>query len=358
MLVKGNKWEWSEFYAFLKILADKQLFAADEKLNIIPEKFFVFHRIIREEITGNKIIYDIENTIKNQIKISSNDETILFFDEELPEKTKKIFDSIKNASKWTFSIEEASILMDKLLCTRIKASWSRKEDIVWVIDDRISPIPAELWFSIKSTVWSPSSLLNAWDTTNFIFKISGFNGDIKSVNSIMGRSKIRDRVRKIKDMWGGFTFIKVKNTTFQSNLRKIDTVFPKIISQMLLNFFSWQWSSIKDLTSTLEKSQELLSLWLNQNDYEFKIKTFLDAIALWMVPWTEWNWVSMAKGWYIIVKEDGEVICYHLYNRDELRWYLFDNTKFETPSSTKHWFWLLYDDNWELYFNLNLQIRF
>jgi type II restriction enzyme len=174
----------------------------------------------------------------------------------------------------------------------------------------------------------------------------------------MGRSKMRDRVRKIKEMWGEFTFIKVKNTTFQSNLRKIDTVFPKIISQMLLNFFSWQWSRIKDLTSTLEKSQELLSLWLNQNDYEFKIKTFLDAIALWMVPWTEWNWVSMAKGWYIIVKEDGEVICYHLYNRDELRWYLFDNTKFETPSSTKHWFWLLYEDNWELYFNLNLQVRF
>jgi hypothetical protein len=59
----------------------------------------VFHRIIREEIAGKKITYDIESTIKNQIKISSKDETILFLDEELPEKTKKIFNSIKNAGK-------------------------------------------------------------------------------------------------------------------------------------------------------------------------------------------------------------------------------------------------------------------
>ena len=29
---KGNKGEWSEFYAFIKILTDKKVFAADENL--------------------------------------------------------------------------------------------------------------------------------------------------------------------------------------------------------------------------------------------------------------------------------------------------------------------------------------
>lgn len=358
MPIKWNKWEWSEFYAFLKILVDRKLFAADEKLNIIPKKFYIFHKIIREELSWNKIIYDIENTPENEIKITKNDKTIIFFDAELPQKTKKIFDSIKNASTASFSIEEATLIMDKLLCTRIKASSWKKADLVGIIDDRISLSLAELWFSIKSSVWSPSSLLNAGDTTNFIFNITWFNWSIEKINSIMGRSKIRDRVKSIKEMWGEFNFVKVKNKIFQSNLRKIDTVFPKILSQMILDFYSWKWSNVFDLTSNLESSDALSELWLTKSDYEFKIKTFLDAIALGMVPWTEWNWISEAKGWYIIVREDGEVICYHLYNRDELRWYLFDNTKFETPSSKKHWFWVLYEESWKLYFNLNLQIRF
>ncbi len=49
MTMKANKGEWSEFYAFLKILEDKKLFAADKNLEIIPDKYFVFHRIFRNE---------------------------------------------------------------------------------------------------------------------------------------------------------------------------------------------------------------------------------------------------------------------------------------------------------------------
>jgi len=45
MAMKANKGEWSEFYAFLKILEDKKVFAADKNLEIIPDKYFVFHRI-------------------------------------------------------------------------------------------------------------------------------------------------------------------------------------------------------------------------------------------------------------------------------------------------------------------------
>lgn len=33
--MKANKGEWSELYAFLKILEDKKLFAADKNLEII-----------------------------------------------------------------------------------------------------------------------------------------------------------------------------------------------------------------------------------------------------------------------------------------------------------------------------------
>lgn len=55
---KANKGEWSEFYVFLKILSERKLFAADNNLEIIPGKYFVFHRIIREENSGERKIYD------------------------------------------------------------------------------------------------------------------------------------------------------------------------------------------------------------------------------------------------------------------------------------------------------------
>jgi len=39
MGITGNKGEWSETYAFLRLLADGKLFAADEQLNRIGNMF-------------------------------------------------------------------------------------------------------------------------------------------------------------------------------------------------------------------------------------------------------------------------------------------------------------------------------
>ncbi|MFZ3272683.1 MAG: HpaII family restriction endonuclease, partial [Lutibacter sp.] len=65
-----------------------------------------------------------------------------------------------------------------------------------------------------------------------------------------------------------------------------------------------------------------------------------------------------ATGGYLIVKENGEVLCYHIYNRNEFEDYLLNNTKLDTASSSRHGFGEIYKNNGELYFNLNLQIRF
>ena len=360
MQIKWNKGEWSEFYAFLKILSDRKLPAADSNLSIMPEKFFIFHKVIREELLGEKRFYDIEWVPVNQVRILDNNQKLLyvFNDVELSKKTQKIFESIKNAGKWTFHIDEAWKLMSELSCTKIKASWTRKEDIIWIIDDRISQIPAELGFSIKSMIGGSSTLLNAWDTTNFVFKIQGFQWNKEDINKIDWRSKIRDRVKKIKEMWWELIFLKPKNPIFSGNLRKIDTVFWKMIANMLVDFYSWNGSKLSELTKKLSESTVLEDFWFSGNDYEYKVKNFLDAVALWMVPWKEWDWISIAQWGYIVVKEDGEVICYHLYNRDEFRAYLFENTKFETASSSRHGFGSIYEDWGELYLSLNLQIRF
>ncbi|MDD2744983.1 MAG: HpaII family restriction endonuclease [Candidatus Gracilibacteria bacterium] len=356
---KANKGEWSEFYVFLKILSERKLFAADNNLEVIPGKYFVFHRIIREENDGERKIYDF-NGPDNQIQILDEKEEIIMMvnDSSLPQKTKKIFEAIKNAGKGTFIIPEARELMDQLLCEKVKASGTRKEDIIGIIDDRISPTPIELGFSIKSMLGGASTLLNAGDTTNFIFKVTGFKGDKNVVNIIDGKSKIRDRIKKIREMGGELIFVKPKNSVFAGNLRKIDTVFAKIIANMLLDFYSGNASFITALTILLSRNSTLEEYGFSAMDFEYKIKNFLDSIALGMVPSKEWDGNILALGGYIVVKENGDVVCYHLYNRDEFRTYLFENTKFETASSTRHGFGSLYEEGGELFFNLNLQIRF
>ena len=92
--------------------------------------------------------------------------------------------------------------------------------------------------------------------------------------------------------------------------------------------------------------------------YEYKIKKILTDIALGMTPAKVWSGIYDATGGFLIVKKNGDVLCYHIYNRNQFEEYLFQNTKLETPSSTRHDFGKIYEENAKYYFKLNLQIRF
>ena len=46
-MITGNKGDWSEIYALLKILGDKKLFVGDAELNKIESLFYPIIKIIR-----------------------------------------------------------------------------------------------------------------------------------------------------------------------------------------------------------------------------------------------------------------------------------------------------------------------
>jgi len=360
MKKENNKGEWSEFYVFLKILEERKLFAADKNLEIIDGKFFVFHKIIREEKDETVKIYDVFQSA-TQVLITDKDGRLLkkFDTDSLKEKTLKIFEKIKNEKSRSFNIPEAQKLMKELLCTKVKASNAKKADLVAVIYDRISKTMPMLGFSIKSMVGGASTLLNPGHTTNFIYEVKGFQGKIAEINAIKTKAQIRDRIRKIFEQGGFFKYISVSNEQFVSNMKMIDTALPEFIAQMLLEFFSNARRTVADLTKELSEDEDMKKRFgLSLVNYEYKIKNFLDAIALGMVPSKPWDGSSKAQGGYIVVKENGDVICYHLYNRDEFRSYLYENTRFDAPSTTRYGYGELYEENGRFFFKLNLQIRF
>lgn len=91
--------------------------------------------------------------------------------------------------------------------------------------------------------------------------------------------------------------------------------------------------------------------------YTYKIKHLLTTIALGLMPATPWQGIYDANGGLLVVKQDGEILCYHFYERNRFENYLFRNAYLERASSTRHNYARLERHDNKLLFKLNLQIR-
>jgi type II restriction enzyme len=168
-----------------------------------------------------------------------------------------------------------------------------------------------------------------------------------------------DRINSILQSKGQFDFVKTERQIFSNNLILIDSRLPEILSQIVYDFYSSKKSSVADLVKRTNLKNPLkFDISNNHKFYEYKVKRFLTDIALGMMPSKVWTGQYDATGGYLIVKESGDILCYHIYNRNEFENYLFNNTKLDTASSNRHDFGSIYEENGEFYFKLNLQIRF
>ena len=218
-----------------------------------------------------------------------------------------------------------------------------------------------LGFSIKSQLGSASTLLNAGLPTNILYKIEGVNlsdEDIASINSIKDHLP---RMKEIVDRGGRFVYSDVEHQTFKNNLLFLDSCMPEFIAECLVV------DSMPNATSMIKEAVEMVAaknpFGFTGNDivafYEHKMKVLLLDAALGMTPSKEWKGRYDANGGYLVVRKDGEIVCYHFYNRNDVEDYLYHNTRFERGSRTRHNFGTLFrGNNGETYIRLNLQIRF
>jgi len=356
-MLKGNKGEWSEFYTFVKLLVDKKIIGADQDLEKIEAVFFPVLKIIREESEG-KAEYEIQTDDKVKI-LHADGATAIVNGSDLKSKVVEIFQIIKDGSK-TFGVPVAEELFKRFGINSLNAGNTRKEDLILQIHDHTIGRDHEVGFSIKSKLGSPATLLNASGATNFTYKISGLDDkSAKKINAIDTHSKIRDRLFAIREAGGAFEFYGVDSEVFEKNLRKIDTIMPEIVSEILLGYFSDKGSTFPELLQHIhDEDVQILNFKLSTEDYAYKIKALLNNAALGMVPASAWDGTLRAHGGVIVVREDGEIVCYHLYNAEAFRNYLFNNTRLESPSATRHGYGTIYEENGEKFIKLNLQVRF
>lgn len=357
-MITGNKGEWSEIYTLLKVIADKQLFAGDSNLNKIENLIFPIIKVLRDESNGTfEFSYDNDLVI-----VKNNNEEIRIPINEFKKQAYFLLTKLKERTSATFSIPEIENFINSFNSNSLKAKSTVKSDIKIVIHDQRTGANPELGFSIKSQLGGASTLLNAGKTTNFVYKVNKLSlsaKQISEINAIDTRSKIKDRIEKLKELKGKLQYESPESSIFENNLVLIDSALPKIISEILLLFFTSNHSKTSDLVSEISTKNPLgYNLDNNHPFYTYKIKRFLTDIALGMMPSKVWTGELDATGGYLVVKSDGEILCYHIYNRNEFEDYLFTNTKLETASSTRHEFGKVYEENGQLYFKLNLQIRF
>ena len=358
MRISGNKGEWSELYAFIRLLYLGKLYAADENVKKLDDIFFPILKILREDHSKKLIEYVIDSTTGDVDIIIEKEKVATISRDTLRQMSEELFSKILAGNNHAFEIDNAINMMELLNVTQISAASSDKTDITMQIHDINTGFNPICGFSIKSELGSAPTLLNASGATNFIYEVSGLTvEDVERINSINTSTKIIDRINAIYET-GSLKFVKISNEKFSDNLMLIDSNMEKMIAELLLEYYKNSESHCKKLVEKIEEKNPL-GYPSGKGFYEYKFKKFLCSVALGMMPSKSWNGKDEANGGYVIVKHDGDVVAYHIYNRNAFEEYLLNNTKFERGSSTRHNFGTLYiGEGNKIYINLNLQIRF
>lgn len=358
MGLTGNKGEWSEIYALFRLLGEGKVHAGDADLNKL-DLYYPIISIIREESRRYEYKPDVHQNIV-VIDEDGNEYARISMDKFVRE-SQFLFDKLKNTNKRAFSIPDTESFMSEIGCSKLKAPSKDKADIHIVIHDLRTNMTPELGFSIKSQLGSASTLLNAGESTNIRYAVAGGTMTDDELNSINSIGDHLPRMSALIERGYSLTYSDIEHQTFKNNLLFLDTCMPEFIADCLIC------DSMPNATSSIKDAVEMVAqknpFHFTGNDvvafYEHKMKVLLLDSALGMTPAKEWKGRYDANGGYLVVRKDGDIVCYHFYNRNDVEDYLYNNTRFERASRGRYHFGSLYrGEDGKVYIKLNLQIRF
>lgn len=353
----GNIGEWSELYTLFKLLSDGKLYAADADTNKIPDIYYDVLKVIRSQSNGT-----LEYCRDAEIKVINAENGQVFCSVPINsfiEQTNKLLAGIKDkkSSKGAFELPEVWSFANSIKCQTLKAKSQDKADIYIMVHDIMSGRDDTFGFSIKSQLGSPSTLFNASGATNFTYKLVGHKLSDNEMNVFHGYKYFKDKFDYLASLGTSVEFVQTDNEILDFNLKMVMTEMPKIFAEMIYYYYKDKVYLISELTDIVAE-ENIIDTLDNKVLLHHKVKELLTNIALGMVPGTMWTGDYEATGGYIIVKDDGDVVCYHIYNHNAFKNYMFANTRFDTPSKSKHGFGSIYEVDGQQYLKLNVQIRF
>lgn len=340
----GNLGEWSEIYAFLKILHDGEVSEVDS--NLVEKKSKVrFRDIIRDDSSGIRLFPTRQESYgsgPDRVDRSELEGALTKF------RTARLSGGTPGA----FAFPPFSELMGRLGITRVKSSSKNKIDLeARIVSNYADEDPTE-GFSIKSELGSAATLVNAGGHTAFQFRIPTDLSQARDLETGFTRSEIRSLISRLTAKGLALEPCGPRSQVLADNLKFFGEDTPHLISRLVLGYYSGEGKSLWSLTESLGLSTTELS------QARYKVGQFLRAAALGMRPATPWSGFQEAHGGFIVVKKDGLLGIISARSEDDFRTYLLRRSYLDTPSTTRHGFGFVYGEDDHPYVDLNLQIRF
>lgn len=380
-MLKGNKGEWSELYVLVSLLAEGKLFQSDFELN---KDFKNVYEVVKAYKVENNHELEFERSSSISLfKLQNGKRELVknYSISDFKNISKDLFEGILNGKGNSFAIIEVEKILEEMKVGKLKADSSVKSDLKLKIYDHRLAKETDLGFSIKSLLGGNSTLFNTNSGNNFIFNIQNFSKEsLEKFNSRTYKpsdksSKITYRLKELNRTGSDIKFDSIQSFQLWKNLKMIDGDLPEILGWSLYFRYFFSKSDIKSVCDILEEKDPMNFYFGEKSDqrlYEYKIKKFLAEAAMGMTSEKPWYGEYDSFGGVIIAKEDGDIVCFHIYDFNLFRNYLLNNTVFEQASTGEdsdfpgkkrssgkkyHYGWVDEEDG-KIFIKLNLQVRF
>lgn len=370
-----NKGEISEFYAFVSILGNKVVELVDGSLQFLGQQVHFLKVFRHEEVDVTYELTDDEN-----VRIIKNGAIDVVNRAVIRNHAEQLLNLIQNSEN---SIDETDPkigqLKTLLLTDRLSAKSSDKSDFTGEV---VSPGQAHshtLGFSVKSHLGGRPTLVNAnKENSLFHFEIVATDGHVLNekdrqtlaeiqTRSEKGNLKIKPRIKLLQQHGYKLSF-RHTSAALDYTLRIIDSRFPEILAEILAEHYNPAGKTrsiagiVDDVCCRYKQFECLSGLGLTEEEVrtsvQYKMQNFLLAFSTGATVSTKWDGKDLANGGFIVVMQDGQVVCIELFTRNSIGRYLLENTEFDTPSTRRHNGGRIDLSGDKPMFGLQLQVRF
>ena len=370
---KLNKGEWAEFYVMMKLLGEGRLYTANKLLQKNYQSYLDVLKIIRQECETQVLEYIIDEANGVVIVKPQDSDTILATMpvSDFNDYAKMLFDGIKDIKGSSVPAPDAVCDFAKIIYVSkpkapavkaLKKQFGGKNDIFIEVRDGQTAIVSIMGFSIKSKFGQNPTLFNAGSSSQYLYKLTGCNDammdEFNAITENDGRGWSKCKTY-LADHGITMEFARTQNPIYNDNLFLVRESMAKIMAWCVKDRLIDSPGHF-EVMETVERmiAANPLGVPGARIYYEKAIKDFLMAGFTGMTAGKEWDGKEQVNGGYIVVMDDGDVICYHSSDRESFRDYLYRNTHFEYVSADKYVWSRIFKIDGEYYLPLNLSVRF
>ena len=356
MAFEATKREWSELYAFFRLLADGKVCSGTPDAKRDEARCLPVAMVQREEHDGTRR-YIVE---KDCIHISGEKIDKRIPREDFDTVAGLILEGIRNAQgDEVTSPDGVEGFLDEALIYDLEAKTDDRTDFSVAFYSVDAPLTG---FVVRSRLGTMFPLLDGGRAANFKFEQTGVRFPSPAVNKINAAGEednVIERMLMIERLGGALKYSDVADKIFRSNLSMIDLHMGRLLGEMTRLMWLDGITKVSELTEEVKKliplkiKDELIS---KHGFYDYKVREFLLAVAMGMRPAKLYNGVESAIGGMLFVTGAGEVLCYQRAFRQTFADFLFYNTRLEKGSTAKDKYGFLERENGAYYFKLNLKV--